>query len=327
MKNIILLALTAMITSCTTIQPVAFERLVAADVSFPETVRRIAVVNNVPAIEPQSQPGIITTWMEGEGSAATESLAEHIASTNYFESVVISDSALNTRALTGLEETLLTRDQIDRYTADLQADLLVTMDRVILHARPTLLYDDNYPLPLDGVEVVITPVVRVYLPGRDNPMFTLAPSDSISWYASAAPTDSLIRREAAEYAGGIPVNHLLPHWQEISRYYYDGGTVDLRDAAVSVREHDWTTAATLWQRVYDQKKGKLRRLAAFNLALYHEMQDELPEALTWIERAADGVKAGTDEARQVDIYRLNLQERAKELGKLTVQMQRFDEKN
>jgi TPR repeat protein len=96
---------------------------------------------------------------------------------------------------------------------------------------------------------------------------------------------------------------------------------------VSVREHDWTTAATLWQRVYDQKKGKLRRLAAFNLALYHEMQDELPEALTWIERAADGVKPGADEARQVDIYRLNLQERAKELGKLTVQMQRFDEKN
>jgi hypothetical protein len=326
MKNALTLAVLAVLaTACTTIQPVAFERLEAADVSFPETVRRIAVVNNVPDIIPDTHPGIISTWMEGEGPTATESLAEQIASTNYFEAVLIADTAFNTRGALTLEETLLSREQVDRCTAALSADLLVTLDRVILHARPAVFYDEEFMMPMEGLDVVITPVVRVYLPGRDAPMFTLAPSDSISWYASAHPTDSLVRHEASTYAGGIPLHHLLPHWQEVSRYYYDGGTVDMRDAGVSVREHDWATAASLWQRVYDSKKGKSRRMAAYNLALYHEMQDEVPAALEWIMHALEGAKQGTAEYNDAQLYLAQLQERAKALAKLNAQMQRFDE--
>jgi hypothetical protein len=288
---------------------VAFERLAAADVSFPETVRRVAVASRVPEVEPASQPGIISTWMEGDGPVAAESLAEDIASTRYFEEVVLADS--------------LPADTAEWATA-LGADLLVSLERVVLHARPTVVFDDEAPFPVDGVEVVITPVVRVYLPGRSHALFTLAPSDSLTWSSLVQPTDSLVRHEASAYAGSIPLRQLLPHWQEISRHYYDGATVDLRDAGVSVRENDWAQAATLWQRVYAQKKGKLRRLAAYNLALYHEMQDELSEALTWIDRALEGAKEGSEERTQAEAYRQRLQERNHELGKLRAQMQRFE---
>jgi hypothetical protein len=321
------LAAALLTTACTSIQPVTFERLAAADVSFPETVRRIAVVNNVPVIEPESQAGVLTPWMEADGPTATEALAEEIASTRYFESVVIADSALNTRGATGLDETLLTHEQITRCTADLDADLLVSLDRVILQVRPTYIYDDGVPFPVEGVEAVITPVVRVYLPERDAPLFTIAPSDSIHWLASPQLTDSLVRHEAADYAGGIPLRHLLPHWQEISRYYYDGGNVDMRDAAVNVREQQWAEAAALWRRVYDTKRGRVHRLAAYNLALYYEMQDEASRALKYIDEVVAATKPGSEERLQAEAYKEQLTHRAKEIGKLGAQMQRFDEKN
>lgn len=312
-------------TSCSTTQPFAFERLVPADVSFPETVRRVAVVNNVPDIAPASVPGNLTSWMEGEGSAATESLAEHIASTNYFESVMVADTALNTRGATSLDETLLTPEQVNLCTESLQADLLFSLDRVILHARPKVILDEELPVPIDGVEVLITPVVRVYLPGRHTPMFTIAKSDSISWYVADHPTDSLVRHEASVYSGEIPLHPLLPHWEEVNRYYYDGGLVDMRDAGVYVRENRWEEAAALWQRIYDAKKGKTRRLAAFNLALYHEMKDELPQAQEWIARALTDAKSNTIECQQAEHYQMLLAERAKNLGKLNAQMERFGE--
>jgi hypothetical protein len=315
------------LAACSTVQPTTFERLSAADVSFPENVRRIAVANNVPAWTPESQSGAITTWMEGDGAVAAESLAEEIASTNYFEAVVLADSALNTRGATTLEDTQLTREQAGRCIDDLQADLLVTLDRVILHARPTAFFEESLPFPLEGVEAVITPVLRVYLPGREGPMFTVAASDSLTWNVTPQLTDSLIRQESSVYAGGIPLHHLLPHWQQISRHYYDGGQVEMRDAGVSVRENQWDEAATLWRQVYGKKKGRTRRLAAFNMALYHEMRDEIPAAMQWMDRALDGAKEGTPERQQAEEYRIQLTERAQELGKLNAQMQRFDEKN
>jgi hypothetical protein len=322
-KYTLFLLLTLLLTACSTVQPVSFERLEAADVSFPETVRRIAVVNNVPAFTPESHPGIISTWMEGDGPTATESLAEQIASTRYFESVLIADTALNRRQATGLEETLLPRTLVDTLTTALRADLLVSLDRVILHARPAVLFDDDLLLPLDGLEVLITPVVRVYLPGREAPMFTIAPSDSISWYAASHPTDSLVVAEASQYAGGIPIHHLLPHWQEIERHYYDGGQVNFRDAGVFVRENEWDQAAALWQQTYDRRKGRTARMAAFNLALYHEMRDEIPAAQEWIGRALQGAKEGSAEQQQAVLYQLQLAHRAKEIGKLNAQMERF----
>jgi hypothetical protein len=66
-------------------------------------------------------------------------------------------------------------------------------------------------------------------------------------------------------------------------------------------------------------------MAAYNLALYHEMQDEVPAALEWIMHALEGAKQGTAEYNDAQLYLAQLQERAKALAKLNAQMQRFDE--
>ena len=64
----------------------------------------------------------------------------------------------------------------------------------------------------------------------------------------------------------------------------------MRDADVSVKENDWDNAFRLWKGVYDSKKGKLRSYSAFNIALYNEMKDNVPEALKWLDLAEENIK-------------------------------------
>lgn len=61
-------------------------------------------------------------------------------------------------------------------------------------------------------------------------------------------------RQASEFAGTVPVKHLLPYWKTVNRYFFSGGSVNMRDAAIYAREHNWDKAINLWKQQYDNKK-------------------------------------------------------------------------
>ena len=105
-------------------------------------------------------------------------------------------------------------------------------------------------------------------------MTTLHPTDSIFWeeyggsvtetFAHMIP-DAQMLREASEFAGTIPVKQLLPFWKTGKRYLYTGGSVQMRDAAIFVRENSWDRAFELWEQVYNgTKKEKKKMKAALN---------------------------------------------------------------
>ena len=75
-----------------------------------------------------------------------------------------------------------------------------------------------------------------------NLCFVVAKQDTISWEIEPALSDRKIVKEASEYAASIPVEHLLPHWDEVARFYYDGGNIEMRDAGVYLRENNWDEA-------------------------------------------------------------------------------------
>lgn len=91
--------------------------------------------------------------------------------------------------------------------------------------------------------------------------------------------DAQMLREASEFAGTIPVKQLLPFWKTGKRYLYTGGSVQMRDAAIFVRENSWDRAFELWEQVYNgTKKEKKKMKAALNIAVYYEMKDSLAKA-------------------------------------------------
>lgn len=70
------------------------------------------------------------------------------------------------------------------------------------------------------------------------------------------------------------------------RYLYTGGSVQMRDAAIYVRENSWDNAFELWHQAFEGTKNTKKQMrAAFNIAVYYETKDSLSQAVKWAEKA------------------------------------------
>ena len=99
-------------------------------------------------------------------------------------------------------------------------------------------------------------------------MVTINTNDSIFW-DYAAPSiaqagaglisETEMLKEASEFAGTVPVKYMLPHWKTSSRYLFTSGSVNMRDAAVYVRENNWQQAIELGNRLTRRRKRENRK--------------------------------------------------------------------
>ena len=275
------------LASCGSLQTISFEQLQAADVSFPDVVRNVAVVNNMPVYKAGDSHDVISVELKGDGKIAAEALAEEIANANYFEQVIICDSALRGQDTELREDVMLTQDEVQKLAADLGADLIFSFDRLDIQTKRGVLFIDTFDggFQVDAVDGMVAPVIRIYIPSRERPMLSFSKQDTISWEIEPTLSDKKIVKEASEYAATMPVDYLLPHWREVSRFYFDGGNVGMRDAGVYVRENNWDRAFELWKQIYDKSKGRQKMRAAFNIGLYYEMKDDPATAIEWVEKA------------------------------------------
>ena len=178
-------------------------------------------------------------------------------------------------------------------------------------------------------------------------MATVSNTDSIFWEKSGLNEDILgqlvsekeLVEEASAFAGTVPVKHLLPYWTTGRRHLFTGGTVNMRDAAIYVKEKNWEEAIRLWKIEFDERKGKRKMYAACNIALGYEMQDLLDEAYQWAVEAQktayeiDGIEqkkkghvlpADVPNYLMTSIYVSELKERKDGMTRLKVQMKRIN---
>ena len=313
------------LASCSSLQTISFDQLQAGDVSFPDAVRKVAVINNMPVFKAKDNHEILSAELEGDGKVASEALAENIANVNYFDQVVICDSAFRATDEVPRANVVLTKEEIQKLSEDLGVDMILSFDRIHIQTKPGILLYPDYPVPIDAVDGIISPIIRLYIPSRDKPLFVVAKQDTISWEMNPALSDQTIVKEASEFAASVPVEHLLPHWNEVTRFYYDGGNIEMRDAGVCLRENDWDGAYNLWNAAYEKRKGQQKMKAAFNIALYYEIKNHVKQAGEWLEKAKKLVKSGSKDEQLIDFYSLELEEREGKLPKLRIQMKRFDD--
>ena len=323
-KFLLILGLVGLFTSCVTVGTLSYDRLQAADINFPEMVRRVGVVNNMPpssVVEERS-----TEWLEGDGTITAESFAQAIAATDYFEEVVLCDSSLYHSSLQGEGAETLSSTQVDSLIKALDVDMLFSLNRVYIHLKENSFFLPGVQGPVTVIDGIVTPKLQVYVPNRSTPLFSIAKTDSIYWDLSPSLDVKQVVADASEFAATIPMKHLLPYWEEVSRYYYNGGDVHMRDAAVSVQEGDWDSAYQLWEQAYQQKKGAARMRAAYNMALYYEMHDDFERAKTYLSEALQLAKEGSSEKNMMEFYQVQLNNLAATNSKLKIQMKRFDNK-
>jgi len=319
-KITLLLLVLCLFSSCTTLQTISFERLQAADISFPEQVRTVGVINYVPQ-DNMGADSLLGLW-NGDGTVAVEALAQEIAATNYFEQVLVCDSAF--RGDTNVGEEAIPSYQTDSLIRLLGVDMLFAIERVQVELKNGSIFFPEMMANLLVVDGIVTPVVKAYIAGRDIPLFSFSKSDTIYWELSSELTYEQMIKEASEYAAQLPVKYLLPHWKEVSRYYFDGGNAEMRDAGVYVREQDWEAASVLWQKLHDTRKGKTKMRAAYNLALYYELLEDFERAKEYLDIASSLAQEGTWENQLIEYYRLQLEEQGQENRMLKIQMKRFE---
>lgn len=319
-KITVLLLVLCLFSACTTLQTISFERLQAADVSYPDQVRTVGVINYAPQ-DKQERDSILGLW-NGDGKVTVESLAREIAATDYFNQVVVCDSALRPVGM-GNEE-ILPMSQADSLIQALGVDMLFAVEQVRIELKEGSLFHTELMMDVPAVDGVITPLVRAYVSGRSAPLFSISKTDTICWVVSPELTFGQIMQEASDFAATLPVSYLLPHWKEMNRYYFDGGNMEMRDAGVYIREQNWEGAAALWQKLHDGRKGKVKMRAAYNLALNYELQGDYERAKEYLDTALSLASEGSWEHQLIEYYRLQLDEQARENRMLQIQMKRFE---
>lgn len=319
-KITVLLLVLCLFSACTTLQTISFERLQAADVSYPDQVRTVGVINYAPQ-DKQERDSILGLW-NGDGMVTVESLAREIAATDYFNQVVVCDSALRPVGM-GNEE-ILPMSQADSLIQALGVDMLFAVEQVRIELKEGSLFHTELMVDVPAVDGVITPLVRAYVSGRSAPLFSISKTDTICWVVSPELTFGQIMQEASDFAATLPVSYLLPHWKEMNRYYFDGGNMEMRDAGVYIREQNWEGAAALWQKLHDGRKGKVKMRAAYNLALNYELQGDYERAKEYLDTALSLASEGSWEHQLIEYYRLQLDEQARENRMLQIQMKRFE---
>mgnify|MGYP000703622382 CR=1 FL=1 len=173
-----------------------FEQLQAADVSFPDAVRNVAVVNNMPVYKVGDSHDVISMELKGDGKTAAEALAEEIANANYFEQVIICDSALRGQDTELREDVMLTQDEVQKLAADLGVDLIFSFDRLDIHTKRGALFIDTFDggFSVDAVDGIVAPVIRIYIPSRERPMLSFSKQDTISWEIEPTLSDKKNRK-------------------------------------------------------------------------------------------------------------------------------------
>lgn len=327
MKHLLLLIATCLsLCSCSTIDYLSVDTLSPADVSFAPEVRRIAILNNtLPPGEEADKSSFLNQTLPADGKAVCERLAEQIANANYFEQVIISDSILK-NGTPGTQSVLTPQNVLD-WTQDLQVDMLLVVDDATIKTKNTYLYtNDSEADPLAAMAGALSLETRIYLPGRDRPFQHFIDQDTIYWELEGL-TKKQIQEDASAYLAQLPVSHITPLWETVERYYFKGGSINMRDASVALRENDWDLARQSWEAEYNSKKGKAKMRAALNLALYYEMTGDNAKAVAYLEKSLKEFEQSGKEASTewllTSAYLKELRQKDMDKQKLDLQMRRF----
>lgn len=353
------------LNACQTVEQLSIDYMLPAEVSFPANLRRVGIVNNMPENpdnklitssedknKDKTEIARRTDYYNGDPRITTETLAESIANENYFDLVVICDSALRSQDREPREATL-SSEEVVQLTHDLGVDFLIALENVQFRSLRKVSYLPDWRVFYGTVDVKVYPTVKVYLPNRKIPMVTVNCTDSIFWDASSSSETQIFNQlisekdmieQASSFAGTVPVKYLLPYWKTAKRYLFTGGTVNMRDAAIYVKENNWPEAIRLWETEYNSKKGKKKMYAAYNIALGYEMQDSINTAYDWAVKAQEVAKSmAKNTVKDIEdvergsyssdisyylmtsSYVSELQERKNGLVRLNVQMQRIND--
>lgn len=326
--------------ACSTVNYVGIETYNPAEVTFPEHVAKILVVNN--AVPQSPDVGYEFTLLgkmqdscraEADSAllAACEALGKNMADAAYFDDVLLYNGVTRTDNQP-LEDRKMTKEEVVALCESNGADAIVSIDRLLFDMkRDVWMMGGGYVVGV--VDVKTAGVIRSYLPGREVPLATVHVTDSITWAESADNREMLdlflpdpegALQTAGEYIGTKVYSNFVPHWVNETRWYFTGMGAKWKEASAFATAEKWDQAAGYWQSLYESSGGwKGKAKAACNLALAWEMTGNMEEAHKWASKSYELFQQNNGEDNKytqlLKLYADVLAERVRNDKKLNIQ--------
>lgn len=114
---------------------------------------------------------------------------------------------------------------------------------------------------------------------------------------------SVIRAGSADVGFRYGIRH-IPLWMEVSRVVFRGGERELLQAAKYTDRGEWEKAVEIWKVMTEDTSDRIAARAFHNLAIYHELQDDILKAHNYADRAC-----GLWKNRYIKNYKQQLDQR------------------
>ncbi len=279
---------------------VEFEVLEPATVSLPENVHQLLILNRAPittdAFEEKDVKGIedqqlmvldtliVNSIQRGLLNVLGESPIERFHRPMWIEE--------RRRDTTSLEDLVLTRREVEDICREGGGDAIMSLESYSMdYEKHVQTYSGTSSTAIKYYEISSIIKWNIYLPGSPRPFDSYTMMDTL--YFTEIQDGFVIRRyrtadmliEAFHKSGKKYGRYLVPVWNRTTRTLYKGKEVALRKAAKHTDQGEWDMAYAQWEELSESSDSTAVAKAFYNMAVYHEMDDQLDLANEFIEEA------------------------------------------
>lgn len=340
MRSAFYLLAASLLTSCSSINYMGIETYNPAEITFPETVGRVLVVNNaVP--QPDDVGCQLTLFGTKQDTCHVKAdsalfyvcsgLGKAMVDVSFFNDVLLYKETVRKDDVY-YEDKKLTSEEVTALCDETGADAVISIDRMLFESdKKVIAFAEGYLVGEIGVKM--SGVIRSYLPDRSNPLATVYMTDSLYFSESAynqilldqmLPTMESALCTSGEYIGMKASPNFVPHWSNETRWFYSGMGARWKEATAYARSEKWGKAAERWKQLFNNSTSwKTQAKAASNIALGFEMNSELKEAYEWANKSYELFKKNEGDesknARLLSLYVETLMNRIRSDKKLNMQ--------
>jgi tetratricopeptide (TPR) repeat protein len=280
---------------------VHFEILEPAPVNYPEQVNRIGYLNRAPvirneysSINPQiTDPysiRVIDTIISNnirkgffEGGKMTE--------VSYMKDIPLLEAR---RVDTVGQAKVLDFSTRQRLMANRSLDALIALEYYHLRlTRSYTYYDFTVGDYMQEFRLYMEVLWRTYVKDSIAPFDEFLSIDTLYYYNRSdmsredyLSVTSVIREGSVEMGFRYGIRQ-IPLWTGVSRIVFRGGEQGLILAARYTDSGKWEEAGEIWKELTQHESQKIAARALHNLAIYHELQDDLQIAEGYAKRALE----------------------------------------
>ncbi len=295
---------------CSAMKQTSIEVLKPAGIFVPKHIRKVVLVDNT-----ISQPAHIgnhtyllywkndklykkldatdTIQVDSLGTSIVFNTANTLLETGYYDTVLVWDKTTADSGKLWTAQRLSGR-QIQKIALETDADAVFSLDVYTYENALNMYVDPIYKTVIElNVAIQAKALWRFYDVQRNSKIKHQIVYDSLISEGQVfmpdfgLPSNEEMLINMAWKMGETSAHVMSPSWKNVKRVYFQDGSVDFKLANKHLINGDPEAFRDVMLPLYEHGKGKIKARAAFNLAFFYELTDDLNESKVWINRSIE----------------------------------------